>query len=214
MSRGILIAIIVVIVAITIGIGFMFYQSMQPKLPSIKGKRVLVVIFEGYQPLEFNPVCNTLRKADAKVDILAINKTVGVQYTYYILDVKNKLEGIANEYDAIVLIGGPGVYERVTGRVSDPGMPILMELCKIFYQKGKLVAAICAAPGILAKAGLLKGREATCFSNTELINILKANGAKYVSGKAVVVSGNIITSVGPSTAQDFANALVNYLAKK
>lgn len=214
MNKGVIIAIILVIIAIAVGIGYMFYQSKQPKLPSIKGKRVLVVIFQGYQPLEFNPVCNTLRRAGAKVDVLAINRTVDVKYTYYIMDIKDKLEQIADEYDAIVLIGGPGVYERVIGKISDPGMPILMKLCKIFYQKGKLIAAICAAPGILAKAGLLKGKEATCFPDSNLINILKANEVKYVSNKAVVISGNIMTSVGPSTAQDFANALVKYLAKK
>ena len=97
------------------------------------------------------------------------------------------------------------------GEVRDPGLDMLIKLCKEFNERDKLVAAICAAPGVLAKADLLRGLKATCFPNGELIKLLKEHGANYVN-KRVVRDRNIITSVGPETAKDFATAICEYLS--
>jgi len=178
----------------------------------LSDKKVLIVIFENYQPMELGPVRNMLTKCKAKVSILAVNKTVGIGYDYYILDVKGKLRELTESYDGIVIIGGPGVYVRVIGEVRDPGLDVLEQLCREFDKRGKLIAAICAAPGVLARAGVLEGRKATCYPDSRLISLLKESGAKYVSER-VVRDGNVITSVGPETADDFAKAICEYLSK-
>ena len=215
MSKGLAILIAIVIVAVTAGVVFTLKMKVKRAKTkgTLEGRKILVVVFEHYQPKELKPVLKTLSEFKAEVRILAVNKTVDIPYDYYILDIKDKFDIIAKEYDAIVLIGGPGVYYRVIGRIKDPGLPLLEELCRKFYEEGKLVAAICAAPGVLARAGILKGVKATCFPDSKLVSILKEHGAVYVK-QPVVVHGNIITSEGPKTAKEYAEAIVEYLLKR
>jgi 4-methyl-5(b-hydroxyethyl)-thiazole monophosphate biosynthesis len=73
-------------------------------------------------------------------------------------------------------------------------------------ESGKYIAAICAAPGVLAKAGLLTGRRATSFPG-----ILDDRSDIQLSKESVVQDGRIITSRGPGTAMDFALELVRLL---
>ncbi len=214
MTRRLLLAIIGVAVALALaGAAIMLISPGGGEVQyDLSGKRVLVVVFENYQPMELGPVRNALTKCKAKVSILAVNRTVGIGYDYYILDVKGRLGELAESYDGIVIIGGPGVYVRVVGEVRDPGLDVLEQLCREFDKRGKLVAAICAAPGVLARAGVLEGRRATCYPDSRLISLLKEGGAEYVSER-VVRDGNVITSVGPETAGDFAKAICEYLSK-
>jgi len=208
-----LIVILIVVAVIAVVVAFivsnMFTQA--EKTYDLKNKKVLIVLFENFQPLEFDPVRSLLVKSKAEVHILAINKTVGVKYDYYIADVVNRFDQLAESYDAIIIIGGSGVYARVVGEVKDPGLDMLIKLCKEFNKRSKLVAAICAAPGVLARADILKGLKATCYPSGELIKLLKEHGASYID-KRVVRDKNIITSVGPETAKDFAEAICEYLS--
>ncbi|OYT26409.1 MAG: hypothetical protein B6V02_01775 [Thermoprotei archaeon ex4572_64] len=102
----------------------------------------------------------------------------------------------------LIIIGGPGVYMRVTGQVNDPAIDLVGNLAEQFLVKDKYVAAICAAPAILAKADLLRNVKATCYPATELIQILKDHNAIYVD-KPVVIDDHVITSQSPETVNDF-----------
>jgi len=103
----------------------------------------------------------------------------------------------------VVLPGGqPGTDslkadERVAGLVRQ------------LAQQGKYVTAICAAPSVLASAGLLDGKQATGFPGT-----LDAFPLVMKRSSAVVEDGMLITSRGPGTAMDFALTLVERLAGK
>jgi 4-methyl-5(b-hydroxyethyl)-thiazole monophosphate biosynthesis len=70
------------------------------------------------------------------------------------------------------------------------------------------VAAICAAPKVLATAGLLDGKHATSYPGS--LEGIATQGMKYET-QAVVSDGNVITSRGPGTAMDFALALIEHL---
>ena len=85
----------------------------------------------------------------------------------------------------------------------------LKALLKEFYDKGKYIGAICAAPMILGHLGFLKGRKATCYPGFEndLID------AVHVTDDAVI-DGHIITSRGLGTAIEFAAALIGLLTDK
>jgi 4-methyl-5(b-hydroxyethyl)-thiazole monophosphate biosynthesis len=74
-------------------------------------------------------------------------------------------------------------------------------------QQDKYICAICAAPSVLAKAGLLDGKQATSFPGA-----LDAYPMVQQQSKAVVMDGKLITSRGPGTAMDFALTLVELLA--
>ena len=76
---------------------------------------------------------------------------------------------------------------------------------------GKPVGAICIAPCILAKAGVLKGRRATVFPGKEYTDILREGGATVVRA-AVVEDGLLVTANGPNAAARFGDALIRALA--
>ena len=82
----------------------------------------------------------------------------------------------------------------------------VIELIKKHYAQGKRVAAICAAPSILGKLGLLEGKKAVCFPGFE--NDLK--GAEVLADR-VVTDGNITTSKGMGTSLDLGLELVRLL---
>jgi protease I len=70
----------------------------------------------------------------------------------------------------------------------------------------KVVAAICLSPVVLARAGILKGKDATVFPSNDAVEELKNAGVKYVD-KPVVISGKIITARDPKAAEEFAKTI-------
>lgn len=105
------------------------------------------------------------------------------------------------DFDAIVFVGGPGAAEYFDD-------PVAHKLAKDAYASGKIVSAICIAPVILAKAGLLQGKKATVWESEGAL--LKSLGADY-TGKPVEIDGKIITAAGPFAAKDFGEELVKAL---
>lgn len=174
-----------------------------------KEGKVLLVVFEGYQPKEYFPIKERLESRGIETKTLAMNKEVDVPYDYYI---ENVNESIADEFDAIVVIGGPGVYQRIVGLKAEPNMEKLYSLLHAFNDKGKIVAAICASPAILAKAGLLNGKQATVWASEDLIAILGQNNATY-TGELVTRDGNILTGNGPQAAIAFADAVAEAISE-
>ena len=87
--------------------------------------------------------------------------------------------------------------------------PRIIAVLQKMAQQGKYIAAICAAPSVVASAGLLNGKQATSFPGAldSFQNVKQQN-------IAVVEDGNIITSRGPGTAMDFALTLVERLEGK
>lgn len=111
-------------------------------------------------------------------------------------------------YDAVVFVGGAGV-PMVRAE------PRAVEIAK--EAKGHpVLAAICWAPTILAKAGVLAGKRATVWKGddaeygTTTDKMLEKNGARF-TGEEVTVDGNIVTGNGPAAAQKFAEAIEKLL---
>ncbi|HMN14435.1 MAG TPA: DJ-1/PfpI family protein [Bellilinea sp.] len=107
------------------------------------------------------------------------------------------------DYDAVVFVGGSGT-------------PVLYEnkdahrIATEMHTEGKLVSAICLAPVILAKAGMLENRKATVFYSAQ--HLIKEHGAEYTA-EPVTVDGRIVTGNGPAAATTFGQALCEQLAK-
>ena len=109
----------------------------------------------------------------------------------------------ADDYDAIVFVGGNGAMQYYDD-------PAALNLATQANQKNKVLAAICIAPRILANAGLLEGKTATCYvSESEAIQQL---GAKY-TGNDVEQDGKIITANGPHASYDFGKKIAKELNK-
>ena len=103
-----------------------------------------------------------------------------------------------NDYDAIIFVGGSGAKQYFNNRVA-------LNIARQAEQQGKVLAAICIAPAILANAGVLDGVRATSFSSERVR--LKKVGAVY-TGSAVERDGLIITASGPRAARQFGEIIV------
>ena len=160
---------------------------------------VYVFLAHGFEEIEALTAVDLLRRADVQV------KTVSIMDEKLVYGA----HGIGVEAD---ILFKEALFDKCAMLIFPGGMPGTTNLCnhkeliseiQDFAKTGKPVAAICAAPMILAKAGLFDGHEATIYPGmeTELV------GAVPTAGN-VVKSGNLITSKGPGTAMDFALALI------
>lgn len=107
------------------------------------------------------------------------------------------------DFDGVIIPGGyaPDMIRRE---------PRMCEFVKAMHQKGKLVAAICHAASVLVSAGILKGRNVTCFFaiKDDMVNA----GARFTD-KQVVVDGNLITSRNPYDLPAFCTEIIKFLKK-
>lgn len=165
--------------------------------------RVIVFLAEGFEEVEALTVVDYLRRVDIVVDTVSITDGRQVKGAHDIVVVADKtIEelGDLENYTTVVIPGGmPGATnlrdnERVTNIVKE------------IYEKQQLVAAICAGPIVLHRAGILDDKLVTSFPGFEE----ELSGAVY-TGKKVERDGNIITSRGPFYAVDFALEIVDYL---
>jgi len=106
-------------------------------------------------------------------------------------------------YDAVVFIGGGGSVVYFNN-------PQALDIARKADAAGKVVAAICIAPSILANAGVLNGKRATA-SASEADN-LRAKGAEY-TGELVTIDGRIVTGIGPKASKEFGKAVAKALVK-
>jgi len=179
------------------------YGEEKNMTTTLNGKKVLMIIAaEGFQDEEFGQPYNLLTKLGATVKIACSRKGTakgifGRQATPDLLIGECK----ADDYDAVVFIGGPGASEYFNN-------PEAHALARAAVAKNKLLGAICIAPVTLANAGVLKGKQATVFPSEQ--DQLAGQGARLVQ-QDVVVDGRIVTAVGPKAARQFAETLAKLL---
>ena len=110
----------------------------------------------------------------------------------------------AADYDAVVVVGGMGSPEHLWEH--RPLHALLQDRAKA----GKVVGAICLSGAVVGKAGIAKGKRATCWADPRAVAALEAGGATYEKS-GVVVDGNLVTADGPESARRFGEALVKAL---
>jgi len=161
--------------------------------------KVMVPLAEGFEEVEALTVVDVLRRADIQVDTVGvIGSVINSAHGVRVMVDKRLSEVLQSDYDAIILPGGNPGYINLS-RSSQ-----LIEMLKKFNSQNKLIGAICGAPSILAKEGLLDNKRATIFPGNEKL-------LAYPRDKPVVIDGNIITSQGPGTAMEFALKIVEKL---
>ena len=164
---------------------------------------VLVPLAPGCEELEAVTIVDLLRRAGIKVTTASLDGEPVVASRGTVLVADTTLNNaLSNQYDMVVLPGGlPGAdHLRDDSRIID--------LLKKMSSEEKYTCAICAAPKVLAQAGLLNNRNATAFPGTlEKLNL----PATVIKSDPVVVDGKIVTSRGPGTAMDFALKLISIL---
>ena len=171
----------------------------------LKGKKVVILIENNYQDLEFWVPYYRLKEEGVEVTVVGS----GSSHTYtskygYPVEVEKEAKDIdVSKYDGVIIPGGyaPDLMRRY---------PDMVRIVREAHQKGKVISAICHAGWMLVSAGILKGKKATGFFaiKDDLVNA----GANYVDAE-VVRDGNLITSRKPDDLPAFCRETIEALAK-
>ena len=175
-------------------------------MPKVLAPQVLVPLAQGCEELEAITIIDLLRRAGIEVTSAGLDAgSVTASHGVTLIPDTDLESALKSNYDMVVLPGGlPGADhldkdERIRS------------ILKKMADNDKYIAAICAAPRVLASAGVLAGKTATSYPG-----FLDGLGLSDItlSDEAVVRDGKVITSRGPGTAMDFALELIEVLSGK
>ena len=155
----------------------------------------------GFEETEAISAVDTVRRGELDIKTVGIGGKVvtGNHSISVVADVtENELSDIS-DMTGIILPGG------IPGTINLEKNPIVMHCIKYAADNNLLIAAICAAPSILGKMGLLKGKTATCFEGYEFT----LEGGNVTGGR-VETDGNIITGKAVGTAIEFGIEIIRY----
>ena len=167
--------------------------------------RILVPLAEGFEEIEAINVIDILRRADVEVVTAGLKDGLveGAHKVRVMPDTSlDKID--FKDFDGLVLPGG------APGFINLGNDERILNMAREMDRAGKIVAAICAAPSVLIKAGVLQGRKATVHPSGKK----EVEACAKFSEDRVVVDKNLITSRTPGTALEFALKLVEVLAGK
>lgn len=164
---------------------------------------VLIPLAQGCEELEAVTVIDVLRRAGITVVTAGLDEgRVKASRGVVLIPDTTLDEALNQSFDMIVLPGG------LPGADYLNNDPRIHKLLKDMQQQGKYTAAICAAPKVLADAGLLANKSATSYPG--VLENMQVPNMQFVD-VPVMKDGQVITSRGPGTAMDFALELVNTL---
>ena len=153
----------------------------------------------GFEEIEALTTVDLLRRANIPVTTISVTGKPMVMGAH---DIAVQADGLIDDVDfsdaeTLILPGGATHLDNCAA---------LCDLLIKHNEEGKLIAAICAAPAVLGKLGILKGKNATCYPGFESFL-----GESHIGG-LVVESKNVITAKGPGLSADFAFCLIEKLA--
>lgn len=153
----------------------------------------------GFEEIEAITTIDLLRRAEIELTTVSVTGNAMVLGAH---NIAVEADGLMDNMDfsdagMLILPGGATKLDKC---------PALCDLLINHNEAGKMIAAICAAPSVLGKLGILRGKQATCYPGFE-----QYLGESYVGG-LVVESKNIITAKGPGLSSDFAFCIIEKLA--
>ena len=167
--------------------------------------KAMILLAPGFEDLEAVTVIDLLRRAKFQVAVISLreDEVTGTRGTRIVTDGNIALLEKQNVFDLVVIPGGqPGTDNLAAD-------PRVISLLKAQAVAGRWVAALCAAPKVLAKAGLIKDKRITHFPGA--LTSTEQQGAT-VTDNPVEVDGKLITGRSPGTAMDFALMLIEQLS--
>lgn len=167
--------------------------------------KAMILLAPGFEDLEAVTVIDLLRRAKFQVAVISLreDEVTGTRGTQIVTDGNIALLEKQNVFDLVVLPGGqPGTDNLAAD-------PRVISLLKTQAAAGRWVAALCAAPKVLAKAGLIKDKRITHYPGA--LTPAEQQGAT-VTENPVEVDGKLITGRSPGAAMDFALMLIEQLS--
>lgn len=166
--------------------------------------KALIISADHFEDTELLVPYYRLKEAGFEVDVASISRgKINGKHGYEVGVDKALRDVQAKDYDILVLPGGKAPSELRK-------QPVALEIVKEFILGNKPIAAICHGPQILAAAGALRDRHATCYHS--VAEELKQAGALYEDSE-VVVDGNLVTSRQPSDLPAFMRETIRMMAK-
>ena len=170
----------------------------------------IIIAFREFRDIEYFIPRDILSRAGARIATVSTEKGIAIGSDGGDAQVNLTAPQVKiDDFDAVVFIGGAGMAKKLDNQD-------FQRIAKEAAEKGKIVGAICIAPALLAKAGVLSGKKATVFSaplDKSAIRILEKGGAEY-TGEDVVIDAKVVTADGPGAARHFGEALLELLTKK
>lgn len=175
---------------------------------TLAGKKIAAVLsFRNFRDIEYFVPREILLEAGAKV--FNVSSEMGtalgddggeVAIDFLAEDLK------VSDFDAVIFVGGAGMGQQLENKD-------FQRIARETLSSAKVLGAICIAPALLAKAGVLSGRKATVWTSPldkSAVRILEEGGAEYQE-KDVVIDKKLVTAPGPQAARKFGQALVGVL---
>lgn len=192
-----------------IELGVQEYRIPSSASRILSKKKILVVIApKNFRDEEFSTPVEIFKKSGIKVDVASTTTSPAVGMLGMKVKPDLSLKDVEiGKYDALVLVGGQGVVES-----GLPDNKILQDIIKKASFENKVVAAICLASRILAKAGVIKDKIMTAWRDMDSIEMIETAGGTYIR-EPVVVDGNLITADGPVSSRIFAESIIDVLTR-
>lgn len=166
-------------------------------------KRAVILTGPGHEDPEYIVPWLMLPAYGIKTNVATSSDNVAVGKHGYPAKPTIKLSDlVAEDYDVVLIAGGYEAPDRLRQE------PRVIEFVKAMYENGKIVAAICHGPWVLASCNILRGKKATCYPGMK--DDLTNAGAEYIK-EPVVVDGNLITSDRPQSSGFWVKAVVDKL---
>lgn len=163
--------------------------------------KICIPLANGFEEIEAVTLIDVLRRAGNDVSVIGVEGLFVEGVHKIVISADRMIESCeADEFDAIVLAGGKKNSLTLSTHAR------IHEFLHFFDSHKKLIGAICAAPLVLEKAGVLK-EIYTCYPGIQE----SIEGKHYEEHEGIVECDNVMTSRGPATAMNFALALVNKL---
>ena len=182
-------------------------QSQEEGGGNVSGKVVMIIAPTDFRDEELFDTKSTLEAKGLKVFVASTSKSqatgmLGGTITPTLLVSEVNIR----DYNAVVFVGGNGVETHALYENDD-----VVSLAREAQAQGKIVAAICIAPRILASAGVVNGKKVTCFPDDTTISMLEEAGANYTAA-SVQVDGKLITADGPRSAKEFGKKIAEAIS--
>lgn len=176
-------------------------------MKSLNKKIAIIIAFRNFRDEEYFIPREIFEKAGYEVKTISDKSGIAVGAGGGDVKVDITIDELKpKDFDALILVGGPGAYKYI----DDEN---IHRIIREFFEQKKILGAICIAPLIFARSGILRQKKATVWSSIldkKSIKILVQEGVFYEE-KNVVLDDKIVTANGPDAAIEFAKKLVNLL---
>lgn len=165
-------------------------------------KSVAIFVAPGFEEIEFAAPLDILRRLNVRAVTVGVDGNEIAGAHGLIVKTDSSLDAFKlDDFDGIILPGGGGAWVLRDN-------PQILDIIKAACSSGKLVAAICAAPMALSRAGVAKGKNITAYPMQEVYDELKDS---TITEMPVTLDGNLLTAYGPGAAMAFGYAIGEYL---